>query len=76
MKTIKKYFRVDRRKIHLIRFILEGYEGIATLTTIDPHRGIVCLNIPPGCEDDVETVIQDLGKAVAIKPAHAGISIV
>ena len=75
METIKKYFRVDRRKIHLIRFILEGYDGIATLTTIDPHRGIVRLNIPPGCEDDVETVIQDIGKEVVIKQSPAATSI-
>ncbi len=76
LKIIKKYFRVDRKKIHLLRFMLEGYDGIATLTTIDPHRGVVCLNIPPGCEDDVETIIRDLGKDVVIKQVHGATSIV
>ena len=76
MRTIKKYFRVDRRKIHLIRFILEGYDGIATLTTIDPHRGIVRLNISPGCEDDVEAVIQDIKKDVIITRSAVTLSAV
>ena len=66
LKTIKKYLRVDRKQIHFIRFILEGYDGIATLTTVDPQTGVVCLNIPPGCEDEVETVLQEIKTDVLI----------
>jgi hypothetical protein len=62
LKTIKKYLRVDRREICFIKFILEAYDGIATLTTIDAHQGIVMLRIAPGCEGDVEAVLRDLKK--------------
>lgn len=60
MKTIKKILRVNRREICFIKFILEAYDGIATMTTIDAHQGIVMLRIAPGCEDDVEAVLQGL----------------
>jgi len=66
LKTIKKILRVDRREICYLKFILEAYDGIATLTTIDAHQGIVMLRIAPGCEGDVETVLQDLKKDIII----------
>ncbi len=53
---------MDRREIFFLKFILEAYDGIATLTTVDAHQGIVLLRIAPGCEDEVETVLQDLKK--------------
>ena len=66
MKTIKKILRVDRREICFLKFILEAYDGIASMTTIDAHQGIVMLGIAPGCEDDVEAVLQDLKKDIII----------
>ncbi|MFO7556831.1 MAG: DUF4911 domain-containing protein [Desulfobacterales bacterium] len=67
MKTIKKYFRIDRKEICFLKFILEAYDGIATLTTIDARQGIVLLGIAPGCEDEVETILQDLKKDTIIQ---------
>lgn len=35
---------LDPRKIFLLRFLLEGYDGLTTLTTLDASRGLVrCL---------------------------------
>jgi hypothetical protein len=70
LKTIKKYLRVDRREIHFIKFIIEAYDGLATLTTIDPDLGVVLLSISPGCEDDVEMVLQDLQKDILIEQTN------
>jgi hypothetical protein len=69
LNTIKKYFRVDRRKIAFIKFIFESYDGIVTLTTVDPNQGIVLLCIAPGCENDVKMILQDLEKDILIEPA-------
>jgi hypothetical protein len=44
------YYRVDRRHISLLRFILEAYEGVATLTTVDARAGIVKVLMAPGRE--------------------------
>ncbi len=67
METIKKYLRVDRREIHFLKFIFEGYDGMATVTTVDPDLGIVLLSISPGCEGDVEMVLLDLQKDILIE---------
>ena len=60
MKTIQRYYRVDRKAISLMRFTFEGYEGIASITTLNPAAGLIVLNIAPGCEPDVEQVLRDL----------------
>lgn len=66
METIRKIIRVDRREICFLKFILEAYDGIAAMTTVDARLGIVLLQIAPGCEKEVETVIRDLGRDILI----------
>jgi len=56
-ETIKQYYRVDSREISFFRFILEGYDGLAVLTTLDARSGQVVLSIAPGCEQDVAAII-------------------
>ena len=69
MKTVKQYYRVDRRKIHLLKFILEGYDGIALLSTVDSRSGTVLLYISPGCEEEVEDILRDAAGRMRIEPA-------
>ncbi len=65
-ETIQKVYRMDRHKIHLLRFILEGYDGMAMARTLDPKKGRVIIHIAPGCEDDIEMLIKDLSKEIMI----------
>ena len=67
LETIKKYYQIDRREIYFLKFILEAYDGLAVQTTVDSEKGIVVLNIAPGCEADVEMILHDLKKNVMIE---------
>jgi hypothetical protein len=67
--TTKQYYRVDRRKIAFIKFILEAYDGLAIVKTLDPEKGLVEVRIAPGCEQDVELILQDLKRDIMIEPA-------
>jgi len=67
VKTVKQYYRVDRRKIHFLKFILEGYDGVALLSTVDSRLGIVRLYISPGCEEEVKDILRDVGETVRIE---------
>ncbi|MBW1867686.1 MAG: DUF4911 domain-containing protein [Deltaproteobacteria bacterium] len=71
METIKKYFRVDRRDISFIKFIIEAYDGLAVMTTVDRGRGVVELNIAPGCENEVDLILQDLKKDLLIESVNS-----
>ncbi len=67
MISQKKYYRVNRREISFIKFIIEAYEGIAILTTIDPELGIIVLLVPSGCDEDVDMVINNLKQQIMIE---------
>ena len=43
-------FKVDRREIHYLRFTLESYDGMALVSTIDPHLALIEVSMAPGCE--------------------------
>lgn len=66
-ETIQKTYRIDRRQIYFLRFILEGYDGMALVRTLDPEKGIVVVYIAPGCEDDINMVLEDLGNEIMLK---------
>jgi len=70
MRSEERYFRVDKQQIGYLRFILEGYEGLASLTTIDPAMGQVLLRVPPGCEGEVDTLLAELAREVYLEPAE------
>lgn len=58
---------VSPSQIHYLRFILEAYEGIATVTTRDPMLGWIQLNIAPGCEAMVRQVLAAESERLALR---------
>jgi hypothetical protein len=40
------FFRVRPDRISLFRFLLEGYDGLAVLSTLDARQGLVRLLVP------------------------------
>lgn len=67
METLKKYYRIDRRNISFLRFIFEGYDGIALVTTINADQGVIKLSIAPGCMEEVGSVLNKLKKTILIE---------
>ena len=53
-------YRVEPRQIHYLQFILEAYDGVATLTTVDAREGRVQLAVPPGGEADARSLMEAL----------------
>ena len=71
LKTTRLYLRIDSREISYLKLIFEAYDGIATITTIDPQAGHIVLSIAPGCARDVHTLLDALKKEILIEPAPA-----
>lgn len=53
--------------IHYIRFILEAYEGIGMVSTLDASLGLLRLSIAPGCEDDVARILDEEGPGLQLR---------
>ena len=67
METIRKSYLVDKSRISYIRWIVESYDGMAIVTTIDPIDAIIELKIAPGCETIVNDLIHSLRVDEGIK---------
>lgn len=66
MRTVPFYYRVDRRDIAFLRFIVEAYEGIAVLSTVDQRTGLVVLHVPAGCQESVSGLMKSLSTGMRI----------
>jgi hypothetical protein len=60
MKSLNKFFRVEPKDISYLRWIIESYDGIAFLKTINPNQAVIALEISPGCEDCVNDLLNSL----------------
>jgi hypothetical protein len=68
----RKYFIIPPPEIHMLRFILEAYEGIGLVTTLDAALGLVEISIAPGCEEEVAQILKDEENNLHLRPVWCG----
>ncbi|HDQ03429.1 MAG TPA: DUF4911 domain-containing protein [Deltaproteobacteria bacterium] len=64
---INKYCRVKRENISFVQFILEAYEGMATISTIDSREALIRVSIMPDFISEISDVLLELKKSNAIE---------
>lgn len=64
---ILRYFRVMRRDMVYLKFILEAYEGMNIMSTVDNKAGIIKIGIMPGFETDMDELLVELAKQVSME---------
>ncbi len=57
-RIVERYFRLSSRDLALFKFILEGYDGLATVTTIDRHAAAVRVSAIGGSAGELDEVIR------------------
>lgn len=57
---IEKYYRIKRGDISYIKFILEGYEGMAVVTTVDRYDSIIMMRIVTDFAEDAAGIVDAL----------------
>ena len=67
---ICRYFKVARRDMVFLKFILEAYEGMNVMSTVDNKAGIIRIAIMPGFVDDMDALLAELGTQVVMEPAE------
>jgi hypothetical protein len=68
--VICRYFRVAKADMVYLKFILEAYEGMNVMTTVDNTNGIIRIAIMPGFEADMDGLLADLGTKVGMEPVE------
>lgn len=62
----KKCFRIKSKDLALFKFILEGYEGLATVTTIDRHAADIMISTSIDFSTDLDEIINALKKELSL----------
>jgi hypothetical protein len=58
------FLRVRREDIAYIKFIIESYEGVGVVRTVDRHAATIVILSTPDFADDVREIIRDVGRRV------------
>lgn len=64
---IFRYFKVRHRDMVFLKFILEAYEGMNVMSTVDNVAGIIRIAIMEGFEDDMDGLLAELGRQVSME---------
>ena len=59
-----RYFRVNRSDLVYLKFILEAYEGLAVLSTMDWKGAIVRIGYPRFSEEELDALLLALAKEI------------
>ena len=62
------YYRVDPRRIVLLKSMLEGYEGLVVVRTADPKEGVVELLVSPDFVEEMGEILEDLSRRIWTEP--------
>ncbi len=54
------YTRIPLRKIALLKFLLEGYDGLAILTTVNREIGLISIRYFPSCRDELVGMLESI----------------
>jgi len=52
--------KISPERIHFLKFILEGYDGLALLSTENAEQGLVEIRYPPEIECDLIELLQSI----------------
>jgi hypothetical protein len=65
--VIFHYFKVRHRDMVYLKFILEAYEGMNVMSTVDNVAGIIRIAVMEGFEADMDGLLAELGRQVAME---------
>ena len=74
----RKHFIIPPPRIHFLRFILEAYEGIGLVTTLDANLGLIEVSIAPGCEEEIAQILSGEAENLQLRPVsleHGAVSV-
>ena len=59
--------QVPRREIAYFNFLLESYEGLASVRTIDPQQGILELMVPPELKEELLSLLEAMKEEMELR---------
>jgi len=65
-ETIVRYFKVGRKDLVFLKFVLEAYEGLSTMSTADRKEGVVRISFSEWGSEDLGALLNSLAREIMI----------
>jgi hypothetical protein len=65
---LKRYYHVDRSQIGYLRFLIESYDGLMFLRTLDKRKAIIEIAYAPSRRRDAEGLLASLADEAGMHP--------
>ena len=65
-QTDKYLLSIERKEICYLQWIIESYDGMASMRTINSVNGEIEISIAPKCKEDVVSLVKSLQKEGSI----------
>lgn len=62
MKSYEYFIETEKKHIDFINKIMEAYEGLGIVRTLDANKGLIKIITIDTCKNDVDGVLEDLNK--------------
>jgi len=62
------YLRIHPSRIHILLFIMQGYDGLATITTLSSQQGLVAIKFSKTVQHDVFRLLSNLAATLIAQP--------
>jgi hypothetical protein len=59
--------RIDPEQIYFLKFILEAYDNLTIMSTVDQIEGVMELKYPSELEQDVKQVLQSMAQRLRLE---------
>ena len=66
MKLQHIYLNIASERYHYLKFILEGYDGLAILSTVPGKEGCVAIRFPKQLAKDLFTLLESIAGSIAV----------
>ena len=63
---------LDRRQVVFLRFLLEGYDGLATTSTVDRRASVVDLHVPEERVEELRSLLEAVRDQLGISKIDEG----
>lgn len=72
MDDCYRYYRVSGKDLVYLKFVLEAYEGLSTMSTVDTKNGIVQVVYPESFAPDVEGLMEAISTEITVTKVTQG----
>jgi len=67
MRDVLRFFQLPKDRIVEFIFLLEGYDGVGIVRTLDRDRGMIEVLIAPGMEKDFNLFLRSISSDLQVK---------